>query len=144
LTFTETFTDGTKIEKQIIPADIVVNRFNDDVLTFIGTVKIPKTQTSSGYTYKGAFTFTVAPCMEYGVLDDLAVSAVIDFSQYNYGIELTHWKYSVTPNALQLTWGLKTALGSEVREITSVVMDFYDFMGHAARFTASNYESYNG
>lgn len=129
---------------QQVPADILVNYLDDDVLTYIGTVKIRKTATTSGYTYRGTFGFTVAPCMEYGVLDDLAVSGLIDFSQYNYGIELTHWKYSVSPNALQLTWGLKTALGSDVREITSVVMDFYDFMGHAARFTASNYESYNG
>lgn len=136
--------DQEHIEEEQVPADILVNYFNDDVLTYIGTVKIRKTATTSGYTYRGTFGFTVAPCMEYGVLDDLAVSGLIDFSQYNYGIELTHWKYSVSPNALQLTWGLKTALGSDVREITSVVMDFYDFMGHAARFTASNYESYNG
>lgn len=122
--------------------DVINNIYQRTVLKKIGKITVPKNTQSN--TYSGSYTFTTFPCMDYGVLETLAVTNTINFADYGTNhAELTTWRYSLQDSTLSLNWGLK-AMMDEDTNISFVKLTFYDALGECATKTISGYETYDG
>lgn len=92
------------------------------------------------------YTYTVEPCMEYGILDQFAVSNTIDFSQLrNFSSSCFNiWKYRVDGEQLRLTFGSVVNDMSEQYKVDGLILEFYDLWGFAGSMTIENKRSYSG
>lgn len=92
------------------------------------------------------YTYTVEPCMEYGILDQFAVSNTIDFSQLrNFSSSCFNiWKYRVDGEQLRLTFGSVVNEMAEQYKVDGLVLEFYDLWGFAGSLTIDNKKSYSG
>jgi hypothetical protein len=132
--------------------DIINNKFNKDVIKFIGSIKIPINRTfddgtvCNNYISDLIWEYTVAPCMDYGVLEEYSISNKIDFSKINLGfdsIKLTQWRYYNSGSVSNLSWGLEV-YEEENSNVKDVTFEFYDNQGIAAAYHINGLNSYSG
>lgn len=116
-----------------ITDDVIVRHFNKSVIKPLNY--IPQAEEQS-------FTFSIAPAMPYGVLEDLAITLTVDLSAVSHVAELTTWKYYNSPTLSTLTWGYNHT--DTDRGIKQVTFKFYNNKGLVAMHTSPEYESFNG
>lgn len=116
-----------------ITDDVIVRHFNKSVIKPLNY--IPQAEEQS-------FTFSIAPAMPYGVLEDLAITLTVDLSAASHLAELTTWKYYNSPTLSTLTWGYNhTDTNKGIKQVT---FNFYDNQGLVAMHVSPEYESFNG
>lgn len=131
------FTDGST---QLIPIsdDVINNTFRTQVRKKLGTFIVPGNTPNINYHYK------VCPAMPYGMLEEYTIDDVIQLDKLGTtNIQVKDWRYYVYSNILTLTWGLDAYLAPG-KEISEVVLEFYDNQGICSAYHASNYNTYNG
>lgn len=134
-----------------IPDDVINNFFQKDVCKYIASIDINTglydegTKTLISHELSNLiWNYSVAPCMQYGVLDHLRTNGSIDFSKINTGkIELTQWRYYNTGLTSTLSWGLDF-YPEPGKNISEVVLEFYDNQGIAAAYHIQGLQSYSG
>lgn len=128
--------------KEIIPVtisdDVINNTFKTQVRKKLGTFVVPGNTPNINYHYK------VCPAMPYGMLEEYTIDDVIQLDKLGTtNIQVKDWRYYVYSNLLTLTWGLD-AYTEPGKEISEVILEFYDNCGICAAYHANNYNSYNG
>lgn len=129
-------------DKEIIPVtisdDVINNTFKTQVRKKLGTFVVPGNTPNINYHYK------VCPAMPYGMLEEYTIDDVIQLDKLGTtNIQVKDWRYYVYSNLLTLTWGLD-AYTEPGKEISEVILEFYDNCGICAAYHANNYNSYNG
>ncbi len=129
-------TDGKALKSVLINDDVVNNKYSYPVIKEFNTFKnIPK---GSIYSY------SVAPIMPYGVLEEFVQNGQIDFDKIGTkSIEINKWKYYVQDETVALNWGLQ-AYTEPNKAIEKVIILFYDDQGIAAAYHCTGKISYNG
>lgn len=118
-----------------ITDDIVNNKFGYPVIKQLSTFA-PK----EGDVY----SYSIAPTMPYGVLEEFAQSGRIEFDKIGTkSIKINKWRYYVQDETITLNWGLE-AYTEPNKVIEKVILLFYDNQGLAAAYHCANKISYNG
>lgn len=118
-----------------ITDDIVNNKFGYPVIKQLSTFA-PK----EGDVY----SYSIAPTMPYGVLEEFAQSGRIEFDKIGTkSISINKWRYYVQDETMTLNWGLE-AYTEPNKVIEKVILLFYDNQGLAAAYHCANKISYNG
>lgn len=141
----EVLTDGYKYynnNREIIPVtisdDVINNTFKTQVRKKLRTFVVPGNTPNINYHYK------VCPAMPYGMLEEYTIDDVIQLDKLGTtNIQVKDWRYYVYSNLLTLTWGLD-AYTEPGKEVSEVILEFYDNCGICAAYHANNYNSYNG
>lgn len=93
------------------------------------------------------YEYTLVPCMEYGKLNHLEVSNIINFANINdfNKSNFNTWKYRVDGNQLRLTVGTEVYdTFAEHGDVIGIVLEFYDYRGFAGSLIIQNRQSYSG
>lgn len=145
--------NNTTVKQYEIKDDLVNNFWKYPILIPFGTFNIPTHQiyipTNRSIELQTIptpllYTFTVAPYMKYGILEEYAITNTINFSNLGKkSINLNTWKYYNQEGYLTLTWGLE-AYTEPNKDISRVVIEFYNNEGFQAALYSENKDSYNG
>lgn len=121
----------------------VVNQYPD--LKLAG-VKIPGIFTANNLGLPFKYSYTLTPCMNYGKLDHLSVSNVVDFGNIHAfdKSNFTEWRYHLDGNQLRLTFGAEVFDTHEDVKVDAIILEFYDMWGFAGSVEISNKKSYSG
>ena len=121
----------------------VVNQYPD--LKLAG-IKIPGIFTANNLGLNFKYAYTLTPCMNYGKLDHLSVSNVVDFGNIHAfdKSDFTEWRYHLDGNQLRLTFGAEVFDTHEDVKVDALILEFYDMWGFAGSLEISNKKSYSG
>ena len=133
--YTKKDSDGNDIE--------VVDQYPD--LKLAG-IKIPGILTANSIGLPFKYAYTLTPCMNYGKLDHLSVSNVVDFGNIHAfdKSNFTEWRYHIDGNQLRLTFGAEIFDTHEDVKVDALILEFYDMWGFAGSVEISNKKSYTG
>lgn len=132
------YNNDKKITSVTISDDVINNTFKTQVRKKLGTFVVPGNTPNINYHYK------VCPAMPYGMLEEYTIDDVIQLDKLGTtNIQVKDWRYYVYSNLLTLTWGLD-AYTEPGKEISEIILEFYDNCGICAAYHANNYNSYNG
>lgn len=120
--------------------DVVVNTYKRSVLKYLGRVSLSEKENE-----KNLYQYTVCPCMPYGVLEEFAITNIIDFNKAQTGeVKLNTWQYYVNSTSMYLTFGFDTFLKEDENEVIDFIeFEFYDNNGLATVYHLSGQESYD-
>ena len=132
------YTPNSNIQPVTISDDVINNTFKMQVRKKLHRFVIPKDAVNLNYHY------TICPAMPYGMLEEYSISDIIQLDKLGTtNIQVKDWKYYVHSNLITLTWGLD-AYVEPGKNISEVILEFYDNCGIVAAHHAANYNTYNG
>lgn len=134
--------NGEQCKCTPLPDDVVVNYYKRSVLKKLGTITL-KDNTEDPQN-NPSYTYTVCPCMPYGVLEELAITNTIHFNKKQTGeVSLNQWQYYVNTTSMYLSFGFDTYLHEDWNEVIDFIdMEFYDHEGLACVYHLTGQESY--
>ena len=135
-----TNSNGGTCEITYLTDDVVVNTYKKSVLKYLGRVSLTEKDGE-----KNLYQYTVCPCMPYGVLEEFAITNIIDFNKAQTGeVKLNTWQYYVNSTSMYLTFGFDTFLKEDENEVIDFIeFEFYDNNGLATVYHLSGQESYD-
>ena len=115
----------------------------------LGSIVLPENTNGvnqpQSYELPLVYKYTIVPCMNYGKLQNLAVSNTIDFLNINNfsASKFNVWKYRVDGPTIHLQFGAEI-YDTHVSPVSALVFEFYDLWGFAGSIIIDNKKAYSG
>ena len=115
----------------------------------LGSIVLPENTNGvnqiQSYELPLVYKYTIVPCMNYGKLQNLAVSNTIDFLNINNfsASKFNVWKYRVDGPTIHLQFGAEI-YDTHVSPVSALVLEFYDLWGFAGSIIIDNKKAYSG
>lgn len=115
----------------------------------LGSIVLPENTNGvnqiQSYELPLVYKYTIVPCMNYGKLQNLAVSNTIDFLNINNfsASKFNVWKYRVDGPTIHLQFGAEI-YDTHVSPVSALVLEFYDLWGFAGSIIIDDKKAYSG